>query len=603
MQDSLHSSAAGLARHASRLDLYRIVFLVLLATAVRMWHISHTEVTARDGVGFIRYAWDLERLPWKQVFRTNPHPPLYPVSILGVSFLTRQLMHGNDAVAMQVSAQTASALAGVLLVIPMFLLGRSLVGSRSAFWATALFQCLPASTRVLSDALSEGVWLLLTATALLAALRGFRNQSWIALGFSGLCSGLAYLARPEGVIVAMAIGAVLIGAQFTSRWRRPWSKVVGCAASLGLGAVAVASPYIAVIGHLTNKTTGIEILQAALQEGPGTSQFAREKMLSRDPKGAAATEPLPRGRGPDTQEPETIAPLLTTGITSEGPEPLPAQTSETTRGVQSASLGIYWLDARKTERGRRLVWGLKAVFGEYIKGFGYFAWLPALVGVCCCPGPFRRELGAWAVFALCLLYTLALWRVAYVAGYVSERHSLPFVMCGLYWVVGGVDWLCSRLTGSWMQARWRWVRPFPARQGSVALILLAALAGVALPKSLEPLHANRAGFHAAGLWLAEHAEPTDAIVDPFAWAEYYAGHALRDTKAVVALSPSRRFVVVGGSGNEHARLPLMPAAESLANQGTLVYRWPTQKTKQKAEEVLVYCVTSKSTERNRAAGN
>jgi hypothetical protein len=462
-------------------------------------------------------------------------------------------MHGNEVLAMQVSAQTASGLAGVLLVIPMFLLGRGLVGSRSAFWATALFQCLPASSRVLSDALSEGVWLLLTATALLAALRGFRNQSWVAFGISGMCSGLAYLARPEGMLVAMAIGAVLVGAQFASRWRRPWPSVLGCATSLGLGAATVGGPYVAVIGHLTNKTTGIEILQAALEEGPE--------------------------------------------------EPSRPEVSQDGLGVQSASFGVYWLDARKSERGRRLEWGFKAVAGEYIKGFGYFAWLAALIGICCCPGPFRRELGAWAVFALCLLYTLALWRVAYVAGYVSERHSLLVVMCGLYWVVGGVDWFCSSLVraGGWMQARWGWVHPFPARQGTASLIILVALAGVALPKSLEPLHANRAGFHAAGLWLAEHAKPTDAIVDPFAWAEYYAGHALRDTKAVEAPSSSRQFVVVGGSGNEHARLPLMPAAESLANKGTLVFRWPTHQTRQKAEEVLVYCVPSKTSERNRPA--
>jgi hypothetical protein len=36
----------------------------------------------------------------------------------------------------------------------------------------------------------------------------------------------------------------------------------------------------------------------------------------------------------------------------------------------------------------------------------------------------------------------------------------------------------------------------------------------------------------------------------------------------------------------------MPAAESLASRGKLVYRWPTEPTTHKTEEVLVYCVGS-----------
>ncbi len=198
------------------------------------------------------------------------------------------------------------------------------------------------------------------------------------------------------------------------------------------------------------------------------------------------------------------------------------------------------------------------------------------------------------MFALCLLYTLAIWRVAYVAGYVSERHSLPVVMFGLYWMAGGVDWICAKLAwaGRWLQAKWEWTRKVALDPQAVAFVLLVALAGGALPKSLEPLHANRAGFHAAGVWLAEHASSNDAIVDPFAWAEYYAGRALQQTKPDTARPPARQFIVVGGSSNEHARLPLMPTAEALARRGKLVYQWPTEPTKHKVEEVLVYCVSA-----------
>jgi len=132
--------------------------LLLLSAGIRVWHIHHTEVTARDGVGFIRYAWQLQHEPWTTVLRGNPHPPLYPLAILGVSIPLRQLVNDDASRAMQLSAQVASALAGVLLVIPMYYLGKELFNRSVGFWSAAIFQCLPASSRVLSDALAEGLW-------------------------------------------------------------------------------------------------------------------------------------------------------------------------------------------------------------------------------------------------------------------------------------------------------------------------------------------------------------------------------------------------------------------------------------------------------------
>ena len=51
----------------------------------------------------------------------------------------------------------------------------------------------------------------------------------------------------------------------------------------------------------------------------------------------------------------------------------------------------------------------------------------------------------------------------------------------------------------------------------MATAVSIALAGVALPKCLEPLHANRAGFHNAGLWLAEHARLLDELEQVGRW--------------------------------------------------------------------------------------
>src|SRR5438128_566227 len=105
-------------------DRVLILLLMVLSGAIHGWIIAHTEVAARDSIGFIRYAWQLEHQPFVSVLRHNLHPPLYPLTVLAVSVPLRHIVDASDTVIMQLSAQLASTLAGMLLVIPMFYLGR-----------------------------------------------------------------------------------------------------------------------------------------------------------------------------------------------------------------------------------------------------------------------------------------------------------------------------------------------------------------------------------------------------------------------------------------------------------------------------------------------
>src|SRR5207253_5412516 len=105
-----------------------------------------------------------------------------------------------------------SGLAGIFLVIPMFFLGKELFDREVAFWASAIFECLPVGARVMSDALSESLFLLMSTTALLLAVRAFRTGSWRQFGLCGVFAGLAYLTRPEGILIVAAVILVLFRA-------------------------------------------------------------------------------------------------------------------------------------------------------------------------------------------------------------------------------------------------------------------------------------------------------------------------------------------------------------------------------------------------------
>src|SRR6266576_916970 len=109
VMEDLPTAPSAPARWTSA-DWLLLGLLVFMAAGIRVWQLAHTEVAARDSIGFIRIAWQLHQ------------HPAYPLTILAVAAPLRAF-DLPEADHMQRSAQFASALAAVLLVLPMFCLG------------------------------------------------------------------------------------------------------------------------------------------------------------------------------------------------------------------------------------------------------------------------------------------------------------------------------------------------------------------------------------------------------------------------------------------------------------------------------------------------
>lgn len=520
------------------LDATLLAVLLLLAGGIHAWMVGHTLVPARDGIGYIRYALHLEALPWTEVLPKAEQHPLYPLTLLAMSYPVRHFLGGTSCDTMMWSAQWSSALAGILLVVPMFYLGRELFDRRVGFWAAVLFQVLPVGAQVTSDTLSDPVFFLLACTGILFGVQALRTQSPLRFVLCGLGTGLAYLTRPEGGLVAIATLLVLLGMQALPAFRWNWRKTTTCAAGLCLATLLVAGPYMAVIGGVTGKPTGKKILGVSHEED---------------------TLPPPVGQ----QRPTCRQPLL-------------------------ASLVAVWWTDRQHDEHPPLRWAVWAVSREIVRSSQYMAWLPAFVGLWWFRARLRAVPGIWAVLVLWIMHVLLLVRLALKVGYVSERHTLFLVLLGSFWAVATLLAIGDRLPAlyGWLRGRslaehWR-----PAVSATWLALLMAAL----LPWTLKPMHANRAGHRAAGLWLAEHANPNDIIVDPFCWAHYYAGAVFREGTEQPADYRPVHFVVIENSINQHTRLPALPDAKRQAEQGTLVYQWvPSARArKERAEEVVIY---------------
>jgi hypothetical protein len=451
---------------------------------------------------------------------------------------------------MQLSAQLTSAIAGVLLVVPMFLLGRELFDRRVGFGGSLLFQCLPAGGRVLGDGLSEAVFLLFAAWALYLAARALGGRSVLPFALAGLAGGLAYLTRPEGLLVPAATGLVLVGAQAVGRWRRPWRNLIAGGAALTLATLVTAGPYMALIHGLTVK-----------QSANRVHEYYGKRAL------APAAPPAPDRR-----------------LASLG-----------------AGLPLFadWSfpnpDAHKPAE--RRLWGLVALVDNWVRGFFWSSWLPALVGLWVRRDRFRLVPGVWVGVVVCAAIALSLYGVAVVVGYLSDRHMLLIILLGCYWAAAGVPALgagaaalAGRLRPAWRGTRW-------GDAGAWALGLWVLLCVAPLAKTLEPLHADRAGFRTAGYWLAEHTLSGDRIDDAYAWANYYAGRVFTEVDPGDELpftpgpahEPRVRYVVMEVSDNKHARLNTEKPEDLLAAGGRVEWKKPLSHRKDNAA-VVVYVV-------------
>jgi 4-amino-4-deoxy-L-arabinose transferase-like glycosyltransferase len=554
--------APRLWRSDPRRDLTSLLVLAIASIGLHGWIIARTAVPARDGVMFIRYAWELQRQPWPEVLRDHPQPPLYPLTIDAVSLAFRWAVQSTVALRMQYSAQIAAALAGLLLVVPMYYLGRALFNRRVGFWSALLFQCLPVSAHVLSDGLSEGLYLLLTASFFVFASIALRRRSVAALALAGMVSGLAYLTRPEGAALAAVLLLTLCGAQ----WRRPWSRrrfLAGGTALLA-GALVPAVPYICVIHGFSNKTTAGWIWQS-LAGSPAAMQHSIH--MGSDEVRLAAAMPPARGEGPDRGGDITTLAL-----------PCAVWHPNWRVGAHASALG----------------WAFGAVVAETHKTFHYVLWLPALLGMWWFPSRLRTRPVAAVMGITALLHTLVLIRMAMVAGYVSERHTLLFALLGMPWAAAGIGEIPRRIgiIGKALGFSPR-VFTWGGRERTVASCLIVVMAAYGLPIALKPLHASKRGFRDAGLWVANHADHADVVIDPFGWSEYYANRVL---PGLPLPSPAPGhvpcyYVILDRTtlSDHRSALPLLPDAIRLSARGTLVYHWPEQRPAEQAD-VSVFAV-------------
>jgi 4-amino-4-deoxy-L-arabinose transferase-like glycosyltransferase len=256
--------------------LRRVGLLMTAASVLLGWLATRTEVFFADGMRYINQAKVIDQGAWERGLVRSVDHPVYPLAIVA----THRILGGHEPDDWQRAAQLAAVIAGVLAVIPIYLVAIELIGAANAWLACLLIYMIPINGHVMADAMSESAFLLFWCFGLWSTLKFLRTARLAWLPLVIVFSLLAYLTRPEGLVVPLSLLATLIiltmrpSLEFP-RWSGRWALAL-----LVLGPIVTASPFMLLKGGISTKPSLNRILSLA-PRAPGMA-VERERPLETD---------------------------------------------------------------------------------------------------------------------------------------------------------------------------------------------------------------------------------------------------------------------------------------------------------------------------------
>ena len=459
--------------HAARIGL-----LMACAAALLGWVLRHSEASFADGLRYIRQAEQIDRGAWRDGLIRGIDHPLHPLGILA----THRMIGGDGPVSWERAALSWSFACVVFLVIPVYLLGLDLFGPDAAGLGCLLVIVNPIMTNVMVNVLSESSFLLWWTWGLWGAVRFLREGrlAWLPLTIAGAV--LAYLTRPEGMLLPAALVAVLLLLPLHRATRLGWRQWWPAVAILVLGPMTLAGPYMALKGGLGTKP-GIGRVLGLVPDLPPQS-LGRESPLPPN-QTRWETYQIATGR---------MLKVLNAGVTT----PL----------LPMAALGVAM-----------------ALVAARAGGAGARTWL--FLGI------------------LAAASGLALVRLHATSGYLTARHGLIPDMILILAAAHGLGWLVRRAVRAGQRLGWapQGLRPGPVFWG-IGAAMLFGLPWLRAPgpQHADPF----AVYRAAGQWIAGNVAATEQVLDMTEWSLFFSrrGGYVFATVYDAPADPRMRWVVV-----------------------------------------------------------
>ncbi|MGE5293461.1 MAG: ArnT family glycosyltransferase, partial [Solirubrobacterales bacterium] len=237
-------------RRQLRADILRLALLMGLCSAIGLYLILTTSLITKDGVFYIEQA---KRLVQDPAGVCRRYPPGYPFLLWASHRVASLFVESDSPMVWTYSAQAVTLLCRVLTLMPLFLLGRLLVGSAGSFWALLILIVLPYPAFYGSDVLREWPYLLFLSTGVLLLYWGLSTRRWWVLGLVGLDAGLGSLIRPECIqlILYAVVGLIVVerSSDAAGRLLRPMRPLRAGSLMIAVLAVPIL-PYVRAAGSI-----------------------------------------------------------------------------------------------------------------------------------------------------------------------------------------------------------------------------------------------------------------------------------------------------------------------------------------------------------------
>jgi len=429
-------------------DIVHFAILVGIVLGIGIYLIVTTVLIAKDGVLYIERAQQFASDPIKII---KGHPPGYPFLILIAHRFVTLFSSSSSAQIWIYSAQSTTLLCRLVALIPLYFIGKLLVGSKRSFWAVLILILLPYPAEFGSDVIREWPHILFLSTGLLFLILGSRFGKWWMFAIAGLTAGLGHTIRAEcAQIVIYGILWLLISL-FLPRVNINRLKAIRLTLILLIGFAIPAAPYMKVRGR---------VLPPKLKRVIGCNTLW--------------------------------------------------QSSGIEKGSLDDTVVAYTASGMPTD----MLKALGRLAQEISDNLMYFFVLPLIVGLYCHFRKLRRVLltERFFIFALVVLYLVIMVLLHINHSYISRRHCMPIIVFTAFYIPVGLQilarWLSKRTSKSSLiikRNRQRWF---------FILMVVGLIICATKFTRITPLRWEKQGYKEAANWLSENTAPTDIVAVP-----------------------------------------------------------------------------------------